>query len=141
MFDVHYFDRNHHHHHIIIIIIIIIINIIWLIEVGVTNKDRLKETEIEKGRKYELLANELEMTYHAKVFQIPVVITWDGLVTHHHRKHLQKIGVDKRLQAYLQYITIKRVLIDARAERPCHDKDLNELFDVAEQQDENLIHI
>ncbi|OTF71712.1 hypothetical protein BLA29_002093, partial [Euroglyphus maynei] len=54
-------------------------NEIWLIEVGITNKNILPNTEITKTRKYEMLANELKSTLRANVQIVPIVITWDGL--------------------------------------------------------------
>ena len=55
---------------------------ITLVEVGITNKDILKTTEVTKLRKYEMLANKLESMHPGtKVTIIPVVLTWDGLVT------------------------------------------------------------
>ena len=84
-------------------------NEITLVEVGITNKNILPTTELTKSRKYELLSNELSLMYNgAKVTTIPVVITWDGLVTRYFKKYMSKLGVEKRLQAYIQTIVLKR---------------------------------
>lgn len=94
-------------------------NKITLIEIGVTNKNILKQTEITKLRKYEVLANELKILHpNTEVEIIPIVITWDGLVTKFYKKYMDRIGIDKRTKAYVQSITIKRtcesVMIDRR---------------------------
>nr|XP_027195135.1 uncharacterized protein LOC113789754 [Dermatophagoides pteronyssinus] len=81
---------------------------IWIVEVGITNKDRLKETETEKARKYDILAKELKSMYNATVFQVPIVMTWDGLTTKYHKKYMEILNVPKQIQAYVQYISIKR---------------------------------
>ena len=54
---------------------------IILIEVGITNQDLLQTVEVEKQRKYDILANELSLLYKCKSKIFPYVITWDGLVT------------------------------------------------------------
>nr|XP_027204724.1 uncharacterized protein LOC113798392 [Dermatophagoides pteronyssinus] len=83
-------------------------NDIWLIEVGITNKNILPNTEITKSRKYEMLSNELKTTFKANVHIIPIVITWDGLVTNYHKKHLKKIEVSTNIQAFIQTQVLKR---------------------------------
>ena len=57
-----------------------------LIEIGITNQDLLQEVENEKKRKYDLLANELGLMYKCKTKIIPFVLTWDGVVTIHHKE-------------------------------------------------------
>ena len=54
---------------------------IALIEVGITNLDILTQVENEKTRKYDLIANEIALTYKCKVKIIPYVMTWEDLVT------------------------------------------------------------
>src|SRR5262245_55802984 len=61
-------------------------NEILLVEVGITNLDLLQSVEVEKSRKYDLLANELSLIYKCKVRIIPYVMTWDGIVTTHHKR-------------------------------------------------------
>ncbi|XP_029655393.1 uncharacterized protein LOC115229120 [Octopus sinensis] len=56
-------------------------NRIFLIEVGITSAPNLQQVEVEKLRKYDLLSKELELIYHANVKIVPIVLTWDGLVT------------------------------------------------------------
>ena len=94
---------------------------ITLIEVGITNKDILANTETTKWRKYELLANELKCMYQGHSVEIiPVVMTWDGLVTHHFKKYMKKLEVKNRLLGYIQSVVLKRtcesILIDCRRE-------------------------
>ena len=70
-------------------------NEILLVEVGITNKRTLATVELTKTRKYELLAEELALMYPgARVTTIPVVASWDGLVTHHFKKYLSILGVN-----------------------------------------------
>ena len=52
---------------------------ITFIEVGITNLDLLTQVENEKTRKYDLIANEVALTYKCKVKIIPYVMTWVGL--------------------------------------------------------------
>jgi hypothetical protein len=85
-------------------------NEIMLIEVGVTNQDLLQSVELEKTRKYDLLANELSLIYKCKVRIIPYVITWDGIVTEYHKKHIGKLGVSETIEAYIQSRVLKKTL-------------------------------
>jgi hypothetical protein len=49
------------------------------IDVGITNLDILSQVEDEKTRKYDLIANEIALTYKCKVKIIPYVMTQDWL--------------------------------------------------------------
>ncbi|KAI2805264.1 hypothetical protein BLOT_004258 [Blomia tropicalis] len=96
-------------------------NEITMIEIGVTNKNDLPTTELTKGRKYDLLAGEMRSTFRArKVTVIPVVMTWEGLMTKHARRYMKQIGITDQIQAYLQTCCLKRtcdiILKDAKAE-------------------------
>ncbi|KAH9506020.1 hypothetical protein DERF_010775 [Dermatophagoides farinae] len=64
-----------------------------LVEVGITNKRIIPNTESTKRRKYELLANELKSMYGSKVTTVPIVLTWDGLVTRHFRNLYNKFKI------------------------------------------------
>lgn len=83
---------------------------ITLVEVGITNQDLLQTVETEKKRKYDLLANELALIYKAKVKIIPIVLTWDGVVTNYHKNYLRELGVTTNTQAYIQFRTLKKTL-------------------------------
>ena len=52
----------------------------------------------------------------AEVKVIPIVITWDGLVTRYNQIYMEQLGISKKIQAYIQAQTIKRtcesILID-----------------------------
>ena len=61
-------------------------NEITLIEIGITNLDILTQVENEKTKKYDLIANELALSYKCKVKIIPFMMTWDGVVTKYHKK-------------------------------------------------------
>ncbi|OTF69781.1 hypothetical protein BLA29_010412, partial [Euroglyphus maynei] len=112
-------------------------NEITLIEVGITNKVSLPTTEITKSRKYELLAGELRsMNPGAKVKQVPVVLAWDALVTKHFTRHMAKLGLNERIQAYIQTEVLRRtcqsVLIDFR-NRGDFLPEMEELFLLSEE--------
>lgn len=109
---------------------------ITIIEVGVTNKRDVSTVEVTKGRKYEFLAGELKMMFPgSKVTLIPVVLTWDGLVTRHHKRYMTQLGISDKLQAYIQAQTLKRtcesILVDARNNlgQPIDNEELERMFD------------
>ena len=82
---------------------------ITLVEVGITNKDILARVEQEKTLKYQLLANELKCLYPGStVTIIPVVMTWDGLVTRHFKHYMKQLEVKPRLLAYMQSVVLKK---------------------------------
>ena len=83
---------------------------ITLIEVGITNLDLLTKVENEKTRKYDLIANELALSYKCKVKIIPYVMTWEGLVTKYHKKHRNEIGISTKTEAYIQSLVLKKTL-------------------------------
>ena len=80
-----------------------------MIEVGITNKDILARVEQEKTLKYQLLANELKCLYPGTtVTIIPVVMTWDGLVTRYFKHYMKQLEVKPRLLAYMQSVVLKK---------------------------------
>lgn len=82
---------------------------ITLIEVGITNKNILAKTELRKSQKYDVLKNELKVMYPGcKVITVPVVMTWDGLVTRHFKGYMKQLEVTDRLMAYVQSVVLKR---------------------------------
>ena len=75
---------------------------------GITNKDILAKVESEKSLKYQLLANELKCLYPGTtVTIIPVVMTWDGLVTRYFKHYMKQLDVKQRLLAYFQTVVLK----------------------------------
>ena len=91
-------------------------NEITLIEIGITNLDLLIQVENEKMRKYDLIANELAISRKCKVKIIPYVMTWEGLVTKYHKKHSNEIGLQPKVEAYIQ-IVLKKTLESVSFER------------------------
>ena len=83
---------------------------IVLIEVGITNQDLLQIVEVEKKRKYDLLANELSLLYKCKSRIIPYVMTWDGLVTKYHKMYMTELEVTNNIEAYIQSKVLKKTL-------------------------------
>lgn len=90
---------------------------ITLIEIGITNLDLLTQTENEKTRKYDLIANEVSLIYKCKVKIIPYVLTWDGIVTNFHKRHSNEIGLQPKIEAYIQAIVLKKTLESISFER------------------------
>ena len=100
-------------------------NEIIIIEVGITNAETLVKVEIEKARKYTTLAEELRLQLKAtRTTIIPIVISWDGLVTRHHKKYLEKLNIPTNIQAYLQTVAIKKtaeiIVIDGKESQQSH---------------------
>ena len=83
-------------------------NEIIIIEIGITSIDNLKTVEVEKTRKYELLAKELGLIYKCSTRIIPYVFTWDGLVTKCHGYYRKKLGVETHTEAYIQSLILKK---------------------------------
>ena len=84
---------------------------ITLIEVGVTSLPKLKEVETTKSRKYDLLARELERMYPGyRARTLAFVMTWDGLVSRHHRRRWQEFGLSEVTRAYTQTIALRLTL-------------------------------
>ena len=71
----------------------------------------------DKTRKYDLVANELSLTYKCKVKIIPYVMTWEGLVTIYHKKHVKEIGIQPRTEAYIQSLVLKKTFESISFER------------------------
>ena len=72
------------------------------------SEDCLQTVEVEKLRKYDLLANEMGQIYKCKVHVIPIVITWDGIVTKFHKSYCKQLGIEKYIKAYIQSVVLKR---------------------------------
>ncbi|MCB1712868.1 MAG: hypothetical protein KDH96_10425 [Candidatus Riesia sp.] len=92
-------------------------NEITLIEIGITNLDLLTQVENEKMRKYDLIANELAISRKCKVKIIPYVMTWEGLVTKYHKKYSNEIGLQPKVEAYIQTLVLKKTLESISFER------------------------
>ncbi|XP_029656455.1 uncharacterized protein LOC115230394 [Octopus sinensis] len=91
-------------------------NIITLIKIGITSQQSLKQVEVEKLHKYDLLANELKVIHNAKVNIIPLVITWDGITSRFYKHYQNSLQVQESTRAYIQSIVIKRTLESMRPE-------------------------
>ncbi|TBU17660.1 hypothetical protein CWI38_0272p0040 [Hamiltosporidium tvaerminnensis] len=72
------------------------------IRLGITSQDSLQIVEIETLRKYNLLANELEI--------IPYVMTWDGIMTKYHRTNVKRLQILMNIEAYIQSIVHKKTV-------------------------------
>ncbi|KAF7675374.1 hypothetical protein TCON_2710 [Astathelohania contejeani] len=108
-------------------------NMIILVEIGITSQDNLQQVEVEKKRKYDLLANEIGILYKAKTKIIPYVLTWEGVVTKYHRSYLKKLGITPQIEAYIQSTVLKKTLeIIFMEHRRCIEDGL-EAMDVVEK--------
>jgi hypothetical protein len=83
---------------------------VLLIKVGITNQKSLQATEVNKARKYDILANELEARYKSRARLIPYVLIWEGVVTKQHRRYVSELGIPKKLEAYIQSLVLKKTL-------------------------------
>ncbi|MGL4849548.1 MAG: hypothetical protein ACRC28_11625, partial [Clostridium sp.] len=83
---------------------------IFIIEIGITSLDNLQTVELEKTRKYDLLANEVGLMYKCKVKIIPYVMTWDGCVTKYHRSHVKSLNLSTSTETYIQSKVLKKTL-------------------------------
>ncbi|KAM0685909.1 hypothetical protein COBT_002875, partial [Conglomerata obtusa] len=61
-------------------------------------------------RKYDILANELDMIYKCKTRIIPYVITWDGLTIKFHRQYCRMLEMPAKTEAYIQTIALNQTL-------------------------------
>ena len=78
-----------------------------LLEVGITNQDRLSLVENEKLRKYDLLANELVIIHKCKTSIVPYVMTRDDVVTKYHERHIKELEIQPNFEAYIQSLVFK----------------------------------
>ena len=59
---------------------------------------------------------------------IPVVLSWDGLVTKYNNKYMQMLGINKKIMAFIQYSSLKSTF-----EIVCKDRGVRgTLWDVDE---------
>jgi hypothetical protein len=83
---------------------------ILIVEVGITSFDHLRTVEVEKKHKYDLLANHVGAIHGYKTKIIPYVMTWDGIVTNFHNIYKGELGLDNRVEAYIQTRVLKMTL-------------------------------
>ncbi|KAF7684545.1 hypothetical protein TCON_0261 [Astathelohania contejeani] len=104
-----------------------------LVEIGITSQDNLRQLEVEKKRKYDLLTNELGILYKAKTKIIPYVLIWVGVVTKYHRSYLKELGITPQIEAYIQSIVLKKTLETISLEHRRSIEDGLEAMDVVEK--------
>ena len=82
-----------------------------ILEIGITNIHDLARVEEEKTDKYRILADEIQGQMNLKkVSIVPVVFTWEGLVSKYMEKQLGAIGLRALEIAYIQTRILKRTL-------------------------------
>ena len=70
-----------------------------MIDVAIPGDDRVKEKELEKIEKYQLLKDEIAKVWHmGKVIVVPVVIGALGAVSVNFKEYMKRIGVNVRLE-------------------------------------------
>ena len=55
-----------------------------------------------------MLAGELSQIYRAEVEVIPIVLTWDGIITKCGMFYRGNLGLDDNIKAYMQSIVLKK---------------------------------
>ncbi|XP_029656213.1 uncharacterized protein LOC115230138 [Octopus sinensis] len=85
-------------------------NTITLIEIGITSQQILKKVEVEKSHKYDLLASELALIHKAKVNIVPIVLTWDAIVSKYYKQYQNGLKIEYPVRAYIQTIIMKKTL-------------------------------
>lgn len=112
-----------------------VLNLITIVEVGITSQDCLQTVEVEKLRKYDLLANELGLIHKCKTRIIPYVLTWDGIVTKCHKRYRQAFGVEKFIEAYIQSLVLKKtyesILTDFKRGNMLGSMSRNEMIEIS----------
>ncbi|KAF9762716.1 hypothetical protein NGRA_1800 [Nosema granulosis] len=81
-----------------------------IIKTLITSLDNLQTVELEKARKYDLLAIEVGLMYKCKVWIIPYVMTWDGCVTTYNRKYVRSLNLSASTETYIQSRVLKKTL-------------------------------
>ncbi|XP_029654654.1 uncharacterized protein LOC115228140 [Octopus sinensis] len=85
-------------------------NTITLIEIGITSQQIFKKVEVEKSHKYDLLASELALIHKAKVNIVPIVLTWDAIVSKYYKQYQNSLKIEYPVRAYIQTILMKKTL-------------------------------
>ncbi|XP_015189380.1 PREDICTED: uncharacterized protein LOC107073304 [Polistes dominula] len=86
--------------------------------------------ESEKLRKYDILANKLTQIYSFQTKIIPFVLTWDGIVTKYHRKYKEALNIPFNLEAYIQYVSLKKTMESISMDFRRQDVDLKDFDEV-----------
>ncbi|KAK1347702.1 hypothetical protein LUQ84_002966 [Hamiltosporidium tvaerminnensis] len=93
-------------------------NKITLIEEGITSQDSLQIAEIEKPKKYDLLAYGLGSIYKCRADIIYYVMTCNRIVTKYNKSHLKRLEIPHNLEACIQSIgtekTVETIFIERR---------------------------
>ena len=102
-----------------------------IIEIGITNQEELTAREHEKRSKYIHLADELKALYKLRrVDVIPLVWTWEGLVTKKFKHYAKHLGLSNKVLGYIQSRILKRTLESVTNDKS-NDLDIQKQFDYA----------
>ena len=78
-----------------------------IIDVAIPGDDRLRDKQLEKLEKYQLLKDEIAKVLRMrKVIVVPVVIGALGTVSVSFKEYMKRIGVNVRLESYPENSTI-----------------------------------
>ncbi|MEG0619338.1 MAG: reverse transcriptase family protein, partial [Bacilli bacterium] len=80
---------------------------IMIIDVGITNAERIKIYELEKINKYFELAKDLTRTYKMKTITIPFIISWDGIISKRNKQHRSLLHINDNLMGFIQLNVLK----------------------------------
>lgn len=81
---------------------------ILFVEVGITNQNILQSVELEKYRKYDILAKEYSRINKMPVKIVPYVLSWDGVVTKLYKKYRRELGIERNIHCYIQSLVLKK---------------------------------
>ena len=80
-------------------------------DVRICGPENISEAENDKIQKYDTLASEIQSIYKiAEVKILPLIFTWDGLISNRTARSLRYMGLAMNEIAYLQTRIIKRTL-------------------------------
>jgi hypothetical protein len=79
---------------------------ITIVEVGITSRHKSGRV----GEAEEIISNTTGSVYRCDTRIIPYVMTWDGIVTTHHKRHLKELGISTSTEAYIQSRVLKMTL-------------------------------
>ena len=63
----------------------------------------------EKKRKYDIFANHLDQLHKIKINIISLIMTWNSIVTKTHKYYLKELGINQKIEAYMQSLVIRKI--------------------------------
>ena len=81
-----------------------------IIEIGITNPDIISKVEITKRNKYIPVSREMSNKEKMSFSNIPIVVTWNGLITKFNKAYCNQIELDDFTLSYLQKCILHETL-------------------------------